>query len=66
MCIDCNDLTGVEVEVKRKDVRAGEIRHSHADISKAVQKLGFIPKVDLRKGLQDILFETYVQNIHEL
>ena len=54
MCIDCNDLTGVEVEVKRKDVRAGEIRHSHADISKAVQKLGFIPKVDLRNSLQDM------------
>lgn len=49
------DLTGKEIRVKRKEARAGEVRHSHANASKATQELGFLPKVDLRKGLEEIL-----------
>ena len=49
------NLTGVKVKVRRKKARVGEIKHSHADISKATQKLGFRPKVELKKGLLEIL-----------
>jgi len=35
--------------------RAGDVRHSQADISKAVTALGYEPRYDLRKGLQQAL-----------
>lgn len=38
-----------------RDFRAGDVRHSQADISKAQRLLGFAPTHDLRKGLRDAL-----------
>lgn len=38
-----------------KDFRAGDVRHSQADISKAQRLLGFAPTHDLRKGLREAL-----------
>lgn len=35
--------------------RAGDVRHSQADISKAVQLLGYVPTHDLRRGLRQAL-----------
>jgi UDP-N-acetylglucosamine 4-epimerase len=35
-----------------QDFRAGDVRHSLADISKARELLGYVPSHDLRAGLQ--------------
>lgn len=43
-----------------KDFRAGDVRHSQADISKARTLLGFEPTHDLRAGLEEAL-PWYVQ-----
>jgi len=32
--------------------RAGDVRHSQADISKAAQRLGYVPSHDIRSGLE--------------
>lgn len=46
-------LTGrTEVVADYKDPRAGDVKHSLADISRARELLGFEPRVDLRTGLQ--------------
>ncbi len=34
--------------------RAGDIKHSHADISKAEKLLGYNPKYDVKKGLEQV------------
>jgi UDP-N-acetylglucosamine 4-epimerase len=36
-----------------RDFRAGDVRHSLADISKARDLLGYAPEYDLRKGLRE-------------
>ncbi|NPE27585.1 NAD-dependent epimerase/dehydratase family protein [Methanococcoides sp. SA1] len=48
------DIFGKDVKAEHKEPVAGDIKHSVADISKA-EKLGFSPKVDLRKGLEQFL-----------
>ncbi|KGK99166.1 epimerase [Methanococcoides methylutens] len=48
------ELFKKDVEVEHKEPLAGDIRHSVADISKA-QELGFVPKVDLKQGLEEFL-----------
>ena len=35
--------------------RAGDVRHSQADVSKARRDLGYVPLVDLRAGMKDAL-----------
>jgi UDP-N-acetylglucosamine/UDP-N-acetyl-alpha-D-glucosaminouronate 4-epimerase len=46
-------LTGNETVVADyREPRAGDVRHSLADISRARDLLGFKPKVDLQTGLQ--------------
>jgi UDP-glucose 4-epimerase len=47
------DLTGTaEVEPEYREPRAGDVRHSLADISRARKYLSFEAKVGLREGLQ--------------
>ena len=48
-------LTGADVEIQHKECRAGDIRDSYADISKATKLLGFEPKVSLKEGLKVLL-----------
>lgn len=44
---------GLDVEVKvTGQFRVGDIRHNHADISKACELLGFEPQVSLAQGLK--------------
>lgn len=43
------------LETVHSEPREGDIRHSVADISKAKDKLGFVPKVSLKDGLKRIL-----------
>jgi UDP-N-acetylglucosamine 4-epimerase len=35
-----------------RDFRAGDVRHSRADIGKAARLLGYVPSHDIRAGLQ--------------
>jgi UDP-N-acetylglucosamine 4-epimerase len=39
-----------------RDFRAGDVRHSQADISKAMELLGYRPTHDLQRGLQQTVF----------
>lgn len=50
------------VEPVYRDFRAGDVRHSQADISKAQRLLGFAPTHDLRKGLEETL-DWYWKNL---
>ena len=38
-----------------KPFRAGDVRHSQADVSKAQCDLGYVPLIDLRTGMEDAL-----------
>jgi len=50
---DLRDLTGKhDVSAQYLDARAGDVKHSLADITRAREFLNFEPKVDLRTGLR--------------
>jgi len=51
------DLAGVDLMIRYEKPRAGDIKNSYADISKAKKLLGYEPKVSLRDGLQLLLEE---------
>ncbi|MFC2010282.1 SDR family oxidoreductase [Chloroflexota bacterium] len=44
-------ITGKEIPVSHDAPRAGEVRHSRANIDKASKMLGYSPKTDLKEGL---------------
>ncbi|KXB01866.1 hypothetical protein AKJ44_01995, partial [candidate division MSBL1 archaeon SCGC-AAA261F17] len=46
-----NVTNSTELEPIYKEAKPGDIRHSHADLSKAKEILGFEPKVSLNEGL---------------
>ena len=49
---ELKDLTGKhDVAADYQPTRAGDVKHSLADISRAREVLGFEPKIDLREGL---------------
>lgn len=48
-------ITGIKVEPQFRDARAGDIKHSLADISKITKALGYTPKFGLEEGLRAIL-----------
>ncbi len=45
-------LTGAKTEPIHGPERAGDVRHSQADVSKARELLGFVPQIDLERGLE--------------
>lgn len=47
-----SDITGMPVEARHEPARAGDVKHSLADISKIRQAMNFEPKVDFREGLE--------------
>jgi UDP-glucose 4-epimerase len=49
------ELTGQDLEIRYELPRAGDIKDSYADISKAKRLLGYEPKVTLRDGLKDLI-----------
>jgi UDP-glucose 4-epimerase len=51
------ELAGVDLEIRYEKPRAGDIKDSYADISKAKKFLGYEPKVSLRDGLRVLLEE---------
>ncbi len=50
-----SEITESPIRAVRKEHRAGDVRHSRADIEKAIEKLGFAPKTSLREGLERTL-----------
>ncbi len=64
-----NDLYKKLCQLLDKDIlpiygadRAGDIKHSNADISKAIKKINYDPKIDLNKGL-DLSIQWYKENV---
>jgi UDP-glucose 4-epimerase len=51
------ELAGVDLEIRYEKPRAGDIKDSYADISKAKKFLGYEPKISLRDGLRVLLEE---------
>ena len=50
-----NDLLSMDIDPIYDDPRLGDIRHSHADISKAEDLLGYEPSVDFESGLEQTI-----------
>jgi UDP-glucose 4-epimerase len=50
-----NELTGQNLAAQYGAERAGDVRHSHADIARARQLLNYAPAVDMREGLRRTL-----------
>ena len=50
-----NDLLGMDIDPIYDDPRPGDIRHSHADITKAKDLLGYDPSVDFEAGLEQTI-----------
>ena len=48
-------IFGKKTKIVYLKPRKGDIRHSYADISKAVEKLGYKPKISLENGLVTII-----------
>ena len=46
------DVLGRKVPVVHEDPRSGEVKHSLADITKAAERLGYSPSVDIWEGLR--------------
>ena len=46
------DLTGYRGDAKYAPERAGDVKHSLADISRAEKKLGYRPRVNFQEGLE--------------
>ena len=50
-----NKIVGSKLQAIYKDARAGDVRDSQADVSKAKALLGYSPSVDLEEGLRRTL-----------
>ncbi|MBY0525329.1 MAG: SDR family oxidoreductase [Gemmataceae bacterium] len=50
-----NELLGTDIEPVFAETRAGDVRHSRADIARAQQDLGYRPTVSFPKGLERTL-----------
>ncbi len=46
------EYTGRKLDLEYRPARVGDVRHTHADISKAEKILGYKPSVDFREGLK--------------
>ena len=55
-------ISGSKLLPLYREGRAGDIKHSHADISKAKDLLNYNPKYDVAKGLEDV-FLWYQSNM---
>jgi nucleoside-diphosphate-sugar epimerase len=50
-----NKLLGTEVSADHGPSRAGDVRHSRADVSRAQRELGYEPNVEFAQGLAKTL-----------
>jgi UDP-glucose 4-epimerase len=46
------EISGTEIDVHYAPARAGDVRVSQADVTKARERLDYVPHVDLREGLR--------------
>ena len=49
------NIFGTKLKILYKDSRPGDIKHSHADGSKAEVEFGFKPEYDIEKGLKETI-----------
>lgn len=56
------DALGKNIEPRFESERKGDIKHSHADISKAKKKIGYNPKWDFKKGIEAAI-KWYKENL---
>ena len=47
-----SEITGKKIPAKHQDPRPGDVKHSHADITRAGELLAYQPAVDLKEGLK--------------
>jgi UDP-glucose 4-epimerase len=57
-----NKITGKDITPIYADQRAGDIKHSQADITRAREHLGYEPKVNFEEGLRNTI-EWYRKNL---
>jgi UDP-glucose 4-epimerase len=55
-------LTGKAIEAEYVSSRAGEVKHSLADISEATARLGYRPQVDFARGLR-MTFDWHAERV---
>ena len=55
-------IAGVEIESIHEPLRAGDVRHSLADLARARELLGYEPSVDLREGLRQCV-ESFAKTV---
>ncbi|MCL9817477.1 NAD-dependent epimerase/dehydratase family protein [Natronocalculus amylovorans] len=55
-----NDIIGTDIGPLYDDPRPGDVKHSHADISKAKSQIGYEPQVTVDQGLTQTV--NYLQN----
>jgi len=55
-------LMGTEVEADYQDERAGDVKHSLADVSLAGERIGYVPKVFFEEGLA-MAIDWYRENL---
>jgi UDP-glucose 4-epimerase len=58
---ELRSLTGKSIEAIHEPGRPGDVRHSHADISAARERLGYEPRVTLSEGLR-LTLDWYADN----
>jgi len=58
-----NKITGKDIAPLYADARAGDIKHSQADISRAKEELGYEPKVSFEEGLRHTI-EWYREHLN--
>ncbi len=52
----------VALEAEYRDFRAGDVRHSQADVSKAKNKLGYAPQFRIQQGITEAM-PWYLKNV---
>jgi len=57
-----NKKLNKNIEAIYEEPRAGDIKHSYADISMAKEKLGFNPKINFEEGLENTI-EFYLKKV---
>jgi NAD dependent epimerase len=57
-------LLDKSIPVKYGPERKGDIKHGNADITRANEKLGYIPEYDFEKGIE-LTIEWYKENLNE-
>ncbi|HKW43415.1 MAG TPA: NAD-dependent epimerase/dehydratase family protein, partial [Thermoplasmata archaeon] len=50
-----SEITGKPLRATRKEARQSDVKHSHADVTRATKLLGFTPRASLREGLERTL-----------